>query len=182
MPDALAAVLADPGLPFVCLVSLIAGLVYGFAGFGSALIFMPLGDAVRLAPSAVAAFSMSALASLVTVVPGAWKVADRPTVLTMIGACVLFTPLGVLALRFAPPEVIQDRDRDADAPDPGRILAGWRVPVGAGRGARLGIGALCGGDGRVDGAERAAGDPVQPRHGGAAGGGDARQPRGVPDD
>jgi hypothetical protein len=33
---------ADPGLPFVCLVSLIAGLVYGFAGFGSALIFMPL--------------------------------------------------------------------------------------------------------------------------------------------
>jgi hypothetical protein len=42
MPDALAAVLADPGLPFVCLVSLIAGLVYGFAGFGSALIFMPL--------------------------------------------------------------------------------------------------------------------------------------------
>jgi hypothetical protein len=61
---------------------------------------MPLGDAGSRAPVAVAAFSMSALASLVTVVPGAWKVADRRTVLTMIGACILFTPLGVLALRL----------------------------------------------------------------------------------
>jgi uncharacterized membrane protein YfcA len=93
MPDALAAVLADPGLPFVCLVSLIAGLVYGFAGFGSALIFMPLATLFIAPATAVAAFSMSALASLVTVVPGAWKVADRPAVLTMIGGAILFTPL-----------------------------------------------------------------------------------------
>jgi uncharacterized membrane protein YfcA len=93
-------------------VSLIAGLVYGFAGFGSALIFMPLATLVVSPPVAVAAFSMSALASLVTVVPGAWKAADRPTVLTMIGACHPVHALGVLALRFAPPEAIQTGDRD----------------------------------------------------------------------
>jgi preprotein translocase SecF subunit len=93
MPDALAAVLADPGLPFVCLVSLIAGLVYGFAGFGSALIFMPLATLFIAPATAVAAFAMSALASLVTVVPGAWKVADRPAVLTMIGAPSCLRPL-----------------------------------------------------------------------------------------
>jgi hypothetical protein len=61
-------------------------------------------------------------------------------------------------------------------------LAG-RVAGAGGGGLRRGLAsAPGGGHGRVDGAERAAGDPVQPRHGGAAGGGDARQPRGVPDD
>jgi len=39
MPDALASALAEPGLLWVCGASLLAGLVYGFAGFGSALIF-----------------------------------------------------------------------------------------------------------------------------------------------
>jgi uncharacterized membrane protein YfcA len=128
MPDALAAVLADPGLPFVCLVSLVAGLVYGFAGFGSALIFMPLATLFVTPPVAVAAFSMSALASLATVVPGAWKVADRRTVFLMIGACVLFTPLGVLALRFAPAEVIRSAIGVLTLLTLAALLAGWRVP------------------------------------------------------
>jgi uncharacterized membrane protein YfcA len=144
MPDALAAVLADPGLPFVCLVSLVAGLVYGFAGFGSALIFMPLATLFVTPPVAVAAFSMSALASLATVVPGAWKVADRRTVFLMIGACVLFTPLGVLALRFAPAEVIRTGIGVLTLLTLAALLAGWRVPVGAGLRARLGIGAVSG--------------------------------------
>jgi hypothetical protein len=87
---------------------------------------------------------MSALASLVTVVPGAWKVADRPAVLTMIGACILFTPLGVLALRFAPPEAIQTGIGIADAPDarrpPGRVARAG----GGGTGRAAGVGALAG--------------------------------------
>jgi uncharacterized membrane protein YfcA len=92
-------------------------------------------------PVAVAAFSMSALASLVTVVPGRWKAADRPTVLTMIGACILFTPFGVLALRFAPPEASRTGIGMLTLLTLAALLAGWRVPVGAGLGARLGIGA-----------------------------------------
>jgi uncharacterized membrane protein YfcA len=92
----------------------------------------------------VAAFSMSAMASLVTVLPGAWKAADRPTVLTMIGACILFTPFGVLALRFAPPDVIQGAIGILTLLTLAALLAGWRVPVGAGLGARLGIGACAG--------------------------------------
>lgn len=144
MPEALLAVLSDPGLLFVCLVSLVAGLVYGFAGFGSALIFMPLATLVLTPSVAVAAFSMSALASLVTVVPGAWKVADRRTVALMIGACVLFTPLGILALRLAPPEVIRTGIGVLTLVTLGALLAGWRVPVGFGTKSRLGVGALSG--------------------------------------
>ncbi len=144
MPEALSAVLADPGLPFVGLISLIAGLVYGFAGFGSALIFMPLATLFVTPPVAVAAFSMSALASFVTVIPGAWKAADRPRVLTMVATCVLFTPLGVLALRFAPTDAIRLAIGVLTLLTLATLLAGWRVPVGAGIRARLGIGALAG--------------------------------------
>jgi uncharacterized membrane protein YfcA len=144
LPEGLAAVLSDPGLPFVALVSVIAGLVYGFAGFGSALIFMPLATLVLPPAVAVAAFSMSALASAVTVLPGAWRVADRRATLAMIGACIVFTPLGVLALRLASTEALRAGIGVLTLVTLGALLAGWRVPVGTGLGARLGVGALAG--------------------------------------
>lgn len=144
MPEDLIAALAQPGLPFVAAVSLVAGLIYGFAGFGSALIFMPLATLILPPATAVAAFSLSALASMVTVIPGAWKVADRPAVATMIGACVLLTPVGVLALRFAPSEVLTTGVAVITLLTLAGLVAGWRVPVGAGTGSRLGIGALAG--------------------------------------
>ncbi|MCU4654873.1 sulfite exporter TauE/SafE family protein [Roseibacterium sp. SDUM158016] len=144
MPEALVAVLADPALPFVAFVSLVAGLVYGFAGFGSALIFMPLATLFLPPAVAIAAFSLSALASFVTVVPGAWRVADKRTVALMIAACVLFTPLGVLALRLAPEEAIRTTIAALTLLTLGALIGGWRVPVGAGTKSRLGIGALSG--------------------------------------
>jgi uncharacterized membrane protein YfcA len=144
VPEALVAVLADPALPFVAFVSLVAGLVYGFAGFGSALIFMPLATLFLPPAVAIAAFSLSALASFVTVVPGAWRVADKRTVALMIAACVLFTPLGVLALRLAPEEAIRTTIAALTLLTLGALIGGWRVPVGAGTKSRLGIGALSG--------------------------------------
>jgi hypothetical protein len=144
MPEALAAVLSEPGVLFVCAASLMAGLVYGFAGFGSALVFMPLATLVVSPPVAVAAFSLSALASLFTVVPGAWKVAERRTVWVMIAACLVFTPLGVAALRLAPAETIRTAIAVMTLVTLAALVAGWRMPVGAGLLPRLGIGALAG--------------------------------------
>lgn len=144
MPDALAAVLADPALAWICGASLLAGLVYGFAGFGSALIFMPLATLAIAPATAVAAFSLSALASLVTVLPGAWRVADRRAVGGMILTCILFTPLGVAALRLAPAEVIRTAIALVTLGTLATLAAGWRIPVGSGAGPRLAIGALAG--------------------------------------
>ena len=42
MPDWLTAVLAIDGLGIIAATVLIAGIVYGFAGFGSALIVLPV--------------------------------------------------------------------------------------------------------------------------------------------
>lgn len=144
MPDGLIAALGDPALVWVAVVSLLAGLVYGFAGFGSALIFMPLATIFLPPPIAIAAFSLSALASLVTVVPGAWKAADRPSVAVMIGACVLFTPIGILALRFAPEAVIRTGVAVLTLLTLAALIAGWRVPARGGWPMRAGIGALAG--------------------------------------
>jgi uncharacterized membrane protein YfcA len=142
--EALGPVFAEPGLPFAAAVSLVAGLVYGFAGFGSALIFIPLATLVLPPAVAIAAFSFSALASLVTVVPGAWRVADRRAVAVMLAASILVTPLGVLVLRLAPEEAVRTIVAVLTLATLAALLAGWRVPVGAGRRARVGIGALSG--------------------------------------
>ena len=46
MADALAQALALPGLPWLVLAATLAGLVRGFSGFGSGLVYMPIAGAV----------------------------------------------------------------------------------------------------------------------------------------
>lgn len=144
MPDALAAALSEPGLVWVAAASLLAGLVYGFAGFGSALVFMPLATIFVPAAVAVAAFSLSALASLFTVVPGAWRVANRRAVGIMILACLAATPLGVAALRLAPQDVIRSAVCALTLLTLAALIGGWRMPVAPHWGLRAAVGALAG--------------------------------------
>ncbi|MBF9031366.1 TSUP family transporter [Rhodobacterales bacterium HKCCE3408] len=144
MPDGLTAALALPGLPLVVLVSFVAGVVYGFAGFGSALIFMPVAARVLPPEMAIGAFSLSALASLFTVVPGAWAVADRRAVLQMLIAALIATPLGIWLLRVADPEPIRTAMSVIVLVTLAALIAGWRFPVAPGWRARSGIGALAG--------------------------------------
>lgn len=144
MPDGLALALSEPGLVYVLATSLLAGLIYGFAGFGSALVFMPLATVFLDPPIAVAAFALSATASLVTVVPGAWRVADRRMTLTMIAACLVAAPLGVAALRLAPSEAIRTAVCGLTLITLAALVFGWRMPLGGGLPIRLGVGALAG--------------------------------------
>ncbi|WP_424968989.1 TSUP family transporter [Dinoroseobacter sp. S76] len=107
MPEMLAAGLATPGLLWLCGISALAGLIYGFAGFGAALIFMPLAT-IFIAPSlAVGAFSLSALSSVFTVVPGALREADLRAVRFLLIAAVLATFPGVWVLRHLSGDVLQ---------------------------------------------------------------------------
>ena len=80
-------------------VTVVAGMVYGFAGFGAALVFMPVATVFIPVDMAVAAFAVSALALFMTVVPGAWQQADRRAVLFMIGVATITLPIGLWVLR-----------------------------------------------------------------------------------
>ena len=144
MPEALTEALAMPGLGWVCAASLLAGMVYGFAGFGSALIFMPLA-VIFLPPAlAIAAFSLSALASLVTVIPKAWRVANRSQTLLMVGMSLLTMPLGIALLRLLPEVTIRTWVCVLTLVTLAALLAGWKVPLRGGAPLRAGVGALSG--------------------------------------
>lgn len=144
MPDTLALALQTPGLIWVCMASLLAGLVYGFAGFGSALIFMPLAVIFLPPPLAIAAFSLSALASLFTVVPKAWSVAERPQTLLMVGMSLLTMPLGIALLRVTPEVTLRTAVCVLTLLTLSILMAGWKVPLRGGNGLRAGVGAISG--------------------------------------
>lgn len=144
MPDGLVLALSAPGLVWLVLTSFVAGIVYGFAGFGSALVFMPLAVTIVSAPVAIAAFALSALASVFTVVPGAWRSADRRVVSGMIGIAILFTPLGVWALGALPAETIRTVVSVVVLVTLAVLIGGWRLRTGGGWGARGAVAALAG--------------------------------------
>ncbi len=85
----------------------LAGLIYGFAGFGAALIFMPVAAALIGPVAAVAVMAIMALGSIFTVLPRAWPQADLRASGIMLGAAVLALPFGVLALRSTDPDLLR---------------------------------------------------------------------------
>ncbi|MEJ6392346.1 sulfite exporter TauE/SafE family protein [Gymnodinialimonas sp. 2305UL16-5] len=144
MLETLAEALAVPGLVWVALASLTSGLVYGFAGFGSALIFMPIAVIFLPPPLAIAAFSLSALASMFTVIPKAWAVADKRQTLVMLGMSLVTMPLGIALLRVTEEVTIRTAVCVVTLLTLAALLAGWKVPLRGGLGLRAGVGALAG--------------------------------------
>lgn len=144
MPDALAQVLSLPGLVPVLLAVGAAGLVYGFAGFGSALIFTPVAVAYIRPETAIAAFSLSALVSMVTVLPAAAREADLRASSWMILAALVTTPLGVYGLAVLPVETVRTIVACVVLITLVALVLGWRMQTAASTPARLAIGGASG--------------------------------------
>lgn len=129
MPEGLAAALALPALPGLLAITLVAGVVYGFAGFGAALIFLPIATTLVDPIIAIPAFTVAALASLFTLVPQAWTQCDRLTTLLMIGASTLTLPLGIWILRTLDQQVLQIAISLVAAGTLVLLMSGFRLPV-----------------------------------------------------
>ncbi len=80
-----------------------AGVVYGFAGFGSALIFLPIAAILMPLETAIVAFNIGALASVVSVFPAAVKQVDKSAVAILIGASLITVPIGLIFLKAGDP-------------------------------------------------------------------------------
>lgn len=151
MPDLLLAALDTAGLGWILLTTWIAGVVYGFTGFGAALIFMPVG-VIFLPPAvAIAAFSVSALASFVTVFPRALPLVDRKATGVLILSAGLAASLGIWVLRIADVTVIRWVVVCVCAVTLGALIAGWRYAVPPTLVTRIGIGCATGFVGGVSG-------------------------------
>lgn len=129
MPEALSAALALPTLPGLLAVTLLAGIVYGFAGFGAALVFLPIATTLIDPVVAIAAFSVAAFSSLFTLVPRAWSECDRRVTLLMIGASTLTLPLGIYVLRMLDAQIVQIAISLVTAGTLVLLISGFRLPV-----------------------------------------------------
>jgi len=144
MPEGLSAALALPGLWALLGAVFVAGTVYGFAGFGAALVFLPVGVAIVSPELAIAAFSLSAMVSLVTVVPRAWGAVDKPALGQLLLAAMVGFPAGIWALRTWDEAAIRWAVSGVVLLTLAALLAGWRMKTAPRMGARLGVGAATG--------------------------------------
>ncbi len=144
MAETAAGVLAIPGLIPLILWSGVAGAVYGFAGFGAALVFMPVAVALVPPALAVAAFNLGAVISLATVVPRAWGEVDRRGVSVMIAAACVTASAGLWVLRSADLTALRWAVLAVTAVTLAALVAGWRYRAAPGLGTKGAVGAAAG--------------------------------------
>lgn len=107
MPDALAQALALPGLGWLAAVSFLAGLVRGFSGFGTALIFMPMAAQVLPPLWALIALVLMDVFGPVPNIPAALRRTDRGDLLRLLAGTLLILPLGLWLLERMAPELFR---------------------------------------------------------------------------
>ena len=144
MPEALVTALESPGLFWMIVTIGVAGLVRGFTGFGTAMIFVPVGT--QFLPTADVVFLMAGtgLVSTMALFPSAWRVADKAEVSALSIAAGVTVPVGlwlmaqldVLTLRWVASGVI--------AVTLTAVITGWRWQGKLGWPGRFGIGGAAG--------------------------------------
>lgn len=95
MPDILAQVWATPGLFWIILVISLAGIVRGFSGFGTALIFVPVAGIFLPPQTVIAVMALTGIASTAALIPRAWRQAARAEVGLLALAAMLTVPAGL---------------------------------------------------------------------------------------
>jgi uncharacterized membrane protein YfcA len=108
-PDsaAFAATIADPRFVLALAISVLAGLVRGFSGFGSALVYMPLMSALygpRIAAPSMAVIDVLAAVTFVSTV---WRQAAWREVLPLAVSALVAAQFGSLILKYADPILLR---------------------------------------------------------------------------
>ncbi|MBE0452201.1 sulfite exporter TauE/SafE family protein [Roseovarius autotrophicus] len=144
MPEALAGVLATPGLVWLILVISVAGVVRGFTGFGTALIFVPVAGMFLPPQMVVAVITLTGIASTSALLPRAWGLADRGEVAMLALAALVTVPLGLWLMGVLDPVTIRWIVAAVAAVTLGALVAGWRFSGCVSRPMLLTIGAVAG--------------------------------------
>lgn len=100
MPDILSSALATPGLLWLMLTIGAAGLVRGFSGFGTALIFVPVANIFLDPKQVIVVIALTGIASNAVILPRAWRQGSRGEVGLLVLAALLTVPLGLTALDY----------------------------------------------------------------------------------
>lgn len=124
--------------------SLAAGLMRGFAGFGSALMLSPLLSLYYGPVAAVLIIGIMEIAVSVQLLPRAVKEAQWPLVVPVTGSAILFMPLGVWLLSVLDGQLISTFIAVIVLMFVVALASGWRYSGNQPLPATLGVGAICG--------------------------------------
>lgn len=145
MPDGLGAALAFDGLGWLIAGTVIAGLVRGFSGFGTALIFMPIAGQLMPPIWALTALVIMDVFGPIPNLPRAKRDGDMKEVAILTVAMALTLPLGLMVLSSIRPELFRYAVSGLALLVPMLLLAGLRyrgrlsLPVLAGTGGLSGF-------------------------------------------
>lgn len=101
------ALFSDPRFPIALAIAALAGLVRGFSGFGSALIYVPLMSAVYGPKIAAATFVIADIITGTVFLAGVWRKAHYREVLIMAACAIGAAQFGTLILQHADPVTLR---------------------------------------------------------------------------
>lgn len=154
---AVAEVLATEGLWLVIAGAVLAGIVRGFSGFGTAMIYLPFASAVLDPVAAVMSLVVMDTIGPLPLIPNALRVANRKHLGLLVAGLVLMLPVGLMALTRMEPEVYRTVLAVVTLIAVALMVSGWRYPGALRPGVLFGAGAA---GGLMGGAAGVPGPPV----------------------
>lgn len=153
----LAQVLAIPGLVWLGVAAALAGLVRGFSGFGSGLVFMPVAGAVLPPAQAVATLVVMDMLGPLANLPGALRTGSARDIGWLVLGMLPGLPIGVAALFWLAPDLFRWGVSLMALATVAALVSGWRWRAARGPRSTVAAGFL---SGLVGGATALPGPPV----------------------
>lgn len=157
MAALLAQGLATPGLIWLGLAAALAGLVRGFSGFGSGLVFMPVAGVVLPPAQAVATLVVMDMLGPLANLPGALRTGSPGEIGWLALGLLPGLPLGVAALFWLAPDTFRWGVSLMALATVAALVSGWRWTGARGRRSTVAAGFA---SGLVGGATALPGPPV----------------------
>lgn len=126
MPDTLLQAWATPGLIWLVIAIGIAGIVRGFTGFGTALIFVPVAGIFLPPAIVIGVITLTGVASTAALLPRAWGQAHRREVGVLALAALITVPAGLWLMDRLPTDTVRWIVAGVAAVTLLALVAGWR--------------------------------------------------------
>lgn len=140
MPEAVLSAFATPGLGALLLTIAIAGVVRGFTGFGTALIFVPVAGLYLSPADIITVMTLTGVASTAALVPRAWGHGETREVGILVAGALVTVPLGLWAMTQLPQEAVRWTVSAIAAVTLGALVTGWRYDGTLGAAGLLAVG------------------------------------------
>ena len=144
MPDALTQALGTPGLLWLMAVIGVAGVVRGFTGFGTALIFVPVANIFLDPKQVITVIALTGIASNAVILPRAFRQGSRAEVGLLVLSALPTVPLGLWMLEILDKDTVRWAITIVAGVMLASLVSGWRFSGVVSRPALLLIGAAAG--------------------------------------